>query len=38
MSESNIVSAKQFYSSDHGELYSSDTNYLRNNINKSRFR
>jgi hypothetical protein len=38
MSDSNIISAKQFYSSDHGELYSSDTNYLRNNINKRRFR
>jgi len=38
MSEGNIINAKQFYSSDHGELYSSDTNYLRHNLTKRRFR
>ncbi len=38
MSEGNVVNAKQFYSSENGELYSSDTNYLRNNITKRRFK
>ena len=38
MSEGNIINAKQFYSSDHGELYSSETNYLRHNLTKRRFR
>jgi hypothetical protein len=38
MSEGNVIDAKQFYSSDYGELYNSDTNYLRNNLTKRRFR
>ena len=38
MSDGNIINAKQFYSSDHGQLYSSDTNYLRHNLTKRRFR
>jgi hypothetical protein len=38
MSEGNVVNAKQFYSSENGELYSSDTNYLRNNLTKRRFK
>ena len=38
MSGGNFIDAKQFYSSEHGDLYSSDTNYLRHNINKRRFR
>lgn len=37
-SEGNVIDAKQFYSSDQGELYSSDTNYLRHNLTKRRFR
>jgi hypothetical protein len=38
MSGGNVIDAKQFYSSDNGELYSSDTNYLRHNLTKRRFR
>jgi hypothetical protein len=38
MSDGNYIDAKQFYSSEHGDLYSSDTNYLRHNLNKRRFR
>ena len=38
MSEGNVIDAKQFYSSDYGELYSSDNNYLRHNLTKRRFR
>ena len=37
-SEGNVIDAKQFYSSDQGELYSSDTNYIRHNLTKRRFR
>jgi len=37
-SEGNVIDAKQFYSSDQGELYSSDTNFLRHNLTKRRFR
>ena len=37
-SEGNVIDAKQFYSSDQGELYSSETNYLRHNLTKRRFR
>lgn len=37
MNNNNFIDAKQFYSSDAGELYSSDTNYLKNNIHKRRF-
>ncbi len=33
-----LINAKQFYSSENGELYSSDSNFLRNNINKNRLR
>jgi hypothetical protein len=33
-----LINAKQFYSSDHGDLYSSSSNFLRNNINKNRLR
>jgi hypothetical protein len=38
ISDGNFIDAKQFYSSDNGNLYSSDTNYLRHNLNKRRFR
>jgi len=38
MSDGNVIDAKQFYSSDMGELYSSDTNFLRHNLTKRRFR
>ena len=38
MSGGNVIDAKQFYSSDNGEIYSSDTNYLRHNLTKRRFR
>ena len=38
MSEGNVIDAKQFYSSDYGELYGSENNYLRNNLTKRRFR
>ena len=38
MSDGNVIDAKQFYSSDYGELYSSETNYLRHNLTKRRFR
>ncbi len=38
MSEGNVINAKQFYSTENGELYSSDTNYLRNNLSKRRFK
>ena len=38
MSGGNFIDAKQFYSTENGELYSSDTNYLRNNISKRRFK
>jgi hypothetical protein len=38
MSGGNFIDAKQFYSSEQGDLYSSDTNYLRHNINKRRFK
>ena len=38
MSEGNVIDAKQFYSSDYGELYSSENNYLRHNLTKRRFR
>jgi hypothetical protein len=38
MSGGNVIDAKQFYSSDNGALYSSDTNYLRHNLTKRRFR
>lgn len=38
MSEGNFIDAKQFYSSEHGDLYSSDTNYLRHNLSKRRFK
>jgi len=38
MSGGNFIDAKQFYSTENGELYSSDTNYLRNNIGKRRFK
>jgi hypothetical protein len=35
----NVVDVKQFYSSEHDSLYSSsETNFLRNNLNKNRFR
>lgn len=33
-----LINAKQFYSSDHGDLFSSSSNFLRNNINKNRLR
>jgi hypothetical protein len=33
-----LVNAKQFYSSEHGDLFSSESNFLRNNINKNRLR
>ena len=33
-----LINAKQFYSSENGELFSSDSNFLRNNINKNRLR
>jgi len=38
VSDNNLVNVKQFYSSDHGDLYSSESNFLRNNISKSRLR
>jgi hypothetical protein len=38
MSDGNFIDAKQFYSSENGELYSSDTNYLRHNLTKRRFK
>ncbi len=38
MSGGNFIDAKQFYSTEQGELYNSDTNYLRHNINKRRFK
>ena len=34
----NIVNVKQFYSSEHGDIYSSDSNFLRNNISRNRLR
>jgi hypothetical protein len=37
MSGGNFIDAKQFYSSENGELYSSNSNYLKNNISKRRF-
>lgn len=33
-----LINAKQFYSSDHGDLYSSPSNFLRNRINQNRLR
>ena len=33
-----LINAKQFYSSENGELFSSESNFLRNNINKNRLR
>ncbi len=33
-----LINAKQFYSSENGELFSSDSNFLRNQINKNRLR
>jgi len=33
-----LVNAKQFYSSENGDLYSSESNFLRNNINRNRIR
>jgi hypothetical protein len=33
-----LINAKQFYSSENGELFSSDSNFLRQNINKNRLR
>ena len=33
-----LINAKQFYSSENGELFSSDSNFLRHNINKNRLR
>ena len=38
MSGGEFIDAKQFYSSENGDLYSSDTNYLRHNLTKRRFR
>ncbi len=38
MSGGEYIDAKQFYSSENGDLYSSDTNYLRHNLTKRRFR
>jgi len=36
---SDVINVKQFYSSDHGDLYSSsETNFLKNNLSKNRFR
>jgi hypothetical protein len=37
-SSNNVVNVKQFYSSESGDLYSSNSNYLRNNIAKNRLR
>jgi len=37
MSDS-LINAKQFYSSENGELFSSESNFLRHNINKNRLR
>jgi hypothetical protein len=37
-SSNSVVNIKQFYSSDSGELYSADSNFLRNNISKNRLR
>ena len=33
-----VVNVKQFYSSEHGDIYSSDSNFLRNNISRNRLR
>ncbi len=33
-----LVNAKQFYSSENGDLYSSESNFLRNNISRNRVR
>jgi hypothetical protein len=33
-----LVNAKQFYSSENGDLYSSESNFLRNNISRNRIR
>ena len=33
----NVINVKQFYSSDHGALYSTSSNYIKNNINRNRF-
>ena len=38
VSANDVVNVKQFYSSESGELYSSNSNYLRNNISKNRLR
>jgi hypothetical protein len=33
-----LINAKQFYSSENGDLYSSDSKFLRNNISRNRVR
>jgi hypothetical protein len=37
-SANNVINVKQFYSTDSGDLFSASSNFLRNNINKSRLR